>query len=156
MVAHGRAPNGIPLKLKRSKLVNGQYKNAHMAGTDAVFSPPKSASILGLVGGDKRIEEAHQLAAEKTLKMIERDCTVARVRTGGRQIKENTQNLIAAARLTIGNPGQMMTGFPCHRSTDIPSYLDPQNAEMGNGDGWTMSNSISIRSTDSARFTSRI
>lgn len=97
MVAHGHAPNGLPLKLKRSKLVNGQYKNAHMAGTDAVFSPPKSASILGLVGGDKRIEEAHQLAAEKTLKVIERDCTIARVRTGGQKRKENTQNLIAAA-----------------------------------------------------------
>lgn len=96
-VAHGKSPSGMLLKKKRSKLVNGKFKDAHTAGTDAVFSPPKSASILGLVGGDKRIEEAHQFATEETMKVIEADCTIARVRANGQHHKENTKNLIAAA-----------------------------------------------------------
>lgn len=96
-VAHGKAPNGIRIKAKRSKLVGDEYKSAHRAGTDSVFSPPKSASIIGLVGGDKRVIEAHRHATEKTLEKVEQYCAIAKVRTGGERRNEFTGNLIIAA-----------------------------------------------------------
>lgn len=96
-VAHGKAPNGIRLKAKRSVYRHGEYRNAHKAGTDAVFSPPKSASILGLVAEDKRVIEAHKHAALDVLDEIEQTCAIATVRTGGVRRSEDTKNVIVAA-----------------------------------------------------------
>lgn len=120
-VAFGKAPNGMRIKAKRSVWRNGEYRNDHQAGYDAVFSPPKSASILGAVGGDKRIEEMHQFAAEKTLSKIEDDCTIATIRTGGQRRKENTKNLIAATfDHTVTRPDDNGLPMPqIHRHTLI-------------------------------------
>lgn len=96
-VARGLAPNGIPLKLKRSRFEDGLKFNAHRAGTDSMFAPPKPVSILGLVGKDKRVVEAHQHAVKATLKEVEETCSVAKIRTGGRRRNEITGSMIIAA-----------------------------------------------------------
>ncbi|ABW32841.1 MobF family relaxase [Acaryochloris marina] len=95
-VAHGTAPNGMRLKAKRSQWRQGSYRNGHRAGTDATFSPPKSVSIIGLVGGDKRVIEAHEHAVLDTLKEIEETCSIAKIRTGGIRRNEVTGKLIIA------------------------------------------------------------
>lgn len=95
-IAHGKAPNGVSLKKKQSVWREGQYRNAHRAGTDATFSPPKSVSVIGLVGGDRRVVEAHEHAVRDTLVELERSCSVAKVRTGGERRNEVTGKLIIA------------------------------------------------------------
>ena len=49
--------------------------------TDFTFSPPKSVSIVALVGGDSRIVEAHRKAVKEALREMEKLCA-ARVRAG--------------------------------------------------------------------------
>ena len=36
-------------------------------GTDLTFSAPKSVSLVGLIGGDKRVIEAHRNAVRETM-----------------------------------------------------------------------------------------
>lgn len=47
-------------------------------GVDMTFSMPKSASLLALVGGDKRILAAHQQAVAKTMEWAEKNFAQAR------------------------------------------------------------------------------
>lgn len=96
-VARGKAPNGIQIKAKRTSLVDGIFRDLRRAGTDSVFSPPKSASIVGLVGKDSRVVEAHRYAVEQTLKEVEETCAIAKVRTGGVRRNEFTGNILVAA-----------------------------------------------------------
>lgn len=95
-VAHGKAPNGVRIKKQRSEWRSGQYRDNHQAGVDNVFSPPKSVSILGEVGGDQRLYDFHKIAVEKTVNKIERECIFAVVRTGGQRKREYTGNAIVA------------------------------------------------------------
>lgn len=44
----------------------------HKPGTDVTFSAPKSVSLAALVGGDKRIMDAHDKAVSETLKYLEK------------------------------------------------------------------------------------
>ncbi len=56
------------------KLPDGRVVNDHekrVAGIDLTFSMPKSASVLALVSGDKRILAAHQAAVMKTMTWVE-------------------------------------------------------------------------------------
>ena len=95
-IAHGKAPNGVRIKKQRSEWRSGQYRDNHQAGVDNVFSPPKSVSILGEVGGDQRLYDFHKIAVEKTVNKIERECIFAVVRTGGQRKREYTGNAIVA------------------------------------------------------------
>lgn len=109
-IAFGKAPNGIQIKAKRSKKLNGKIISAHIAGTVVTFSMDKSWSIIGLVGGDKRVIEAFKHSCLETVEEIERTCIEAQVRTGGKRRKEITGNMIAAtfdhqtSRPTKNNP----------------------------------------------------
>jgi conjugative relaxase-like TrwC/TraI family protein len=47
---------------------NGQ----HAAGWDSVYSAPKSVSIQALIGGDRRLIQAHQDAVQRTLREVEK------------------------------------------------------------------------------------
>lgn len=62
---------------------------------DFTFSPPKSVSIAGLLGEDKRILEAHARAVQAALKEFE-TFAAARVRTAGAQGDRLTGNLVTA------------------------------------------------------------
>ena len=65
----------------------------HRAGWDATFSAPKSVSITALVGGDKRVREAHGEAVNVALNELER---YIQARIGGNHPAETTGKMIAA------------------------------------------------------------
>jgi conjugative relaxase-like TrwC/TraI family protein len=71
----------------------------HVAGWDMSFSCPKSVSIQALVGGDRRLIEAHNRAVASTLPEIERYAMVHSRHTSteqsGAQV-ELSQNLVVA------------------------------------------------------------
>lgn len=64
-VLAGRLPNGDSLE----RMENG--KNVHRAGYDLTLSAPKSVSVLGIVGGDSRMIEAHNAAVSIVAKEVE-------------------------------------------------------------------------------------
>ena len=65
----------------------------HRAGWDFTFSAPKSVSVTALVGGDRRILNAHKESVTIALDRVE-DYTQARL--GGSNIPETTQRWIVA------------------------------------------------------------
>src|SRR2546428_4396527 len=81
---------------------SGKHKNKkgenvstseHRAGWDATFSAPKSVSITALVGGDKRVREAHRESVRVALDELER---YIQARLGGNRPAETTGKMIAA------------------------------------------------------------
>lgn len=69
-------------KLPDGKQVGDPEKRDH--GRDFTFSMPKSASLLALVSGDKRILEAHVEAVKETMKWAEKNLAEARIRSMAR------------------------------------------------------------------------
>ena len=55
---NGRLPSGVMLHHTAA---------GRRGGTDGTFSAPKSVSLQGLVGGDRRIIKAHRLAVDRAL-----------------------------------------------------------------------------------------
>ena len=88
---HGQSPDGR--KTLSGKKVNPKK---HRAGFDLTFSAPKSVSLAVLMGGDRQLEQAHRIAVERTLKIVEQQYAQARVWDGKQQQKVNTGNLIVA------------------------------------------------------------
>lgn len=62
---------------------------------DFTLSPPKSVSIVALVGGDRRIEDAHQRAARIAVAELEK-FAAARVRKNGASSYRTTGNVVGA------------------------------------------------------------
>jgi conjugative relaxase-like TrwC/TraI family protein len=76
-------------------------KCRHKPGFDLQFSPPKSVSIAALVGGDRRIIEAHNKAVSDALSLIEEKAIFTRVHTLDKNGEDQTHhhgtgNLLAA------------------------------------------------------------
>ena len=65
-------------------------------GRDFTFSMPKSASLLALVSGDKRILEAHVAAVKDTMKWAEANLAEARIKVDGKDVAVRTGNLVYA------------------------------------------------------------
>lgn len=63
-VLEGRLPDGSDL----SRTQDGA--NKHRPGYDFTFSAPKSVSVMAMLGGDKRLIEAHNRAVETAIKQI--------------------------------------------------------------------------------------
>ncbi|HZI87859.1 MAG TPA: MobF family relaxase [Pyrinomonadaceae bacterium] len=83
-------------------LTSHKYENAygetvetgeHRAGWDATFSAPKSVSLAALVGGDKRILEAHDRSVDLALTELEK---YVQARLGGNHPAQSTGKMIAA------------------------------------------------------------
>jgi conjugative relaxase-like TrwC/TraI family protein len=68
--------NMLEGKLPDGTLVNQTEKR--QIGTDLTFSMPKSASIVGLVGGDTRVLQAHLDVVKETMSQVERIFAEAR------------------------------------------------------------------------------
>jgi conjugative relaxase-like TrwC/TraI family protein len=67
------------------------------AGFDMSIAPPKSVSIIALVGGDDRLIKAHETANAKAMAWLEEHAAIIRVKNGeGQNVKEQTGNLIWA------------------------------------------------------------
>lgn len=62
---------------------------------DFTLSPPKSVSVVALVGGDKRVEQAHERATISALRELEK-FAAARVRKNWASSYRNTGNIVSA------------------------------------------------------------
>ncbi|MCY4407453.1 MAG: relaxase domain-containing protein [Rhodospirillaceae bacterium] len=94
-VLEGRVPDGSDTRLgRRGK--DGEI--AHRPGRDLTFSAPKSVSIAALVGGDRRIVDAHDRAVAATLAWVERNAAETRMKDPdtGRMVRAGNQKIVAA------------------------------------------------------------
>lgn len=67
------------------------------AGWDFTISAPKSVSIVGLVGGDERVVEAHKAANARAMEWLQEHASQIRVKDAmGENVKVTTGNLLWA------------------------------------------------------------
>ena len=94
-VLEGRVPDGSDARIgRRGK--DGSIE--HRPGRDLTFSAPKSVSIAALVGGDRRIVEAHDKAVAATLSWVEKNAAETRMKDPetGRMGRVGNQKIVAA------------------------------------------------------------
>ena len=94
-VLEGRVPDGSDTRLgRRGK--DGEI--LHRPGRDLTFSAPKSVSIAALVGGDKRIVEAHDRAVAAALAWVEKNAAETRMKDPGtgKMARVGGQKIVAA------------------------------------------------------------
>jgi conjugative relaxase-like TrwC/TraI family protein len=110
--ANGAKPGKLPLTNPSGKvdattfenILNGKLPDGTQVGDpdnrrlgmDLTFSMPKSASILALVGGDKRINEAHMASVKSTMRWVEANLAESRLRSGDSRSPVRTGNLVYA------------------------------------------------------------
>jgi conjugative relaxase-like TrwC/TraI family protein len=82
-------------ELKATRMQNGNPVADRRIFYDFTFSPPKSVSLAGYLGDDKRIFQAHDRAARVALKHFE-EFAATRVRIGGARSERLTGNFAAA------------------------------------------------------------
>lgn len=83
----GRLPDGADL----SRMQDGS--NKHRPGYDLTFSAPKSVSMMAMLGGDKRLIEAHNQAVDFAVRQVEALAST-RVMTDGQSETVLTGNLV--------------------------------------------------------------
>ena len=94
-VLEGKVPDGSGTELgRRGK--DGEI--AHRPGRDLTFSAPKSVSIAALVGGDRRIVEAHDRAVAAALDWVEKNAAETRMKDPetGKMARVGDQKIVAA------------------------------------------------------------
>ena len=94
-VLEGKVPDGSGTELgRRGK--DGEI--IHRPGRDLTFSAPKSVSLAALVGGDRRIVEAHDRAVATTLAWVEKNAAETRMKDPetGRMARVGNQKIVAA------------------------------------------------------------
>jgi conjugative relaxase-like TrwC/TraI family protein len=89
-ICYGRSPDGTKYLGTKGE------PDKRRAGTDFTFSAPKSVSLTALVGGDTRVENAHRLAVEKTLALIEERYAQTRITKNKNVLEVKTSNLVVA------------------------------------------------------------
>ncbi|HDS6520163.1 TPA: conjugative transfer relaxase/helicase TraI [Klebsiella oxytoca] len=85
----GKLPDGSDL----TRMQDGE--NKHRPGYDLTFSAPKSVSVMAMLGGDKRLIDAHNQAVTEAIRQVE-TLAVTRVMTDGKSETVLTGNLIVA------------------------------------------------------------
>ena len=85
----GRLPNNEAMVQTK----NGLH---HRPGYDLTFSAPKSVSILGIVGGDERVINAHREAIREVLTRIESEYAAIRAKSKGEITIQKTGNMTFA------------------------------------------------------------
>ncbi|EAV0850157.1 conjugative relaxase, partial [Salmonella enterica] len=88
-VLEGRLPGGADL----SRQQDGT--NKHRPGYDLTFSAPKSVSLMAMLGGDKRLTEAHNQAVDIAVRQVEALAST-RIMTDGQSETVLTGNLVMA------------------------------------------------------------
>ncbi|ELH1434304.1 MULTISPECIES: conjugative transfer relaxase/helicase TraI [Enterobacteriaceae] len=88
-ILKGKLPDGSDL----TRMQDGT--NKHRPGYDLTFSAPKSVSMMAMLGGDKRLIDAHNQAVTKALQQVE-TLAATRVMTDGKSETVLTGNLIVA------------------------------------------------------------
>lgn len=92
----GRLPNGKKMPGCEQAPKKGQKRKSRRVGIDMTFSAPKSVSLLGLVGGDRRIAAAHGKAVEAALGYLENETAQTRVTKEKNTEFEPTRNFVVA------------------------------------------------------------
>ena len=100
-VLEGKVPDGSGRELGRrvkDRGTPGSGEILHRPGRDLTFSAPKSVSLAALVGGDRRIVEAHDRAVAAALDWVERNAAETRMKDPdtGRMIRVGNQKIVAA------------------------------------------------------------
>ncbi len=93
-VLEGKVPDGSGTELgRRGK--DGEI--LHRPGRDLTFSAPKSVSLAALVGGDRRIVEAHDRAVAAALAWVEKNAAETRMKDpeSGRMVRAGNQKIVA-------------------------------------------------------------
>ena len=94
-ILEGQIPDGSGRRLGR-KAKDGSLN--HRPGRDVTFSAPKSVSLAALIGGDRRVVDAHDRAVERTLAWMEKNVLETRLSdpaTGG-MVRAGGQKMVAA------------------------------------------------------------
>lgn len=89
-VLAGRLPNGTRLGRMTANGIE------HAPGWDFTFSAPKSVSIMSEVGGDSRLQDAHEQAVKVALGYLEENAVRTRLTANGNTKTVDTTNLVAA------------------------------------------------------------
>ena len=76
-VLEGHVPDGSGKRLGR---IGRDGEITHRPGRDLTFSAPKSVSLIGLVGGDARVVDAHDRAVARTLAWFEKNVAETRMK----------------------------------------------------------------------------
>ena len=94
-VLEGKVPDGSGRALGRR---DGDGKLVHRPGRDVTLSAPKSVSLIGLVGGDGRVVDAHDRAVAATLGWIEGNAVETRMKDpeAGHLARAGNQKMVAA------------------------------------------------------------
>jgi conjugative relaxase-like TrwC/TraI family protein len=92
---HPATGETLTQRLNTTRTEGGESTANRRIFYDFTFSPPKSVSIAGLLGEDKRIFEAHARAVRSALREFEA-FAATRVRAGGAQRDRLTCNLVTA------------------------------------------------------------
>ena len=81
-------------------------------GLDLTLSPPKSVSILGLLGADGRIVAAHEGAVRRTLEWIENEL-----------VKTRKWNPETRKMVRMGGQGMVAATFLHARSRELDPHI---------------------------------
>lgn len=92
---NGELPDGTMLGTNRGGI------REHTPGFDLTMSAPKSVSMMALVGGDRRLIDAHARAVQVALGYTERHAGVTRIRDGERIDRIATGKLAVAQFLHV-------------------------------------------------------
>jgi conjugative relaxase-like TrwC/TraI family protein len=92
---HPATGDTLTQRLNTTRTEGGESTANRRIFFDFTFSPPKSVSIVGLLGEDQRISEAHARAVRSALGEFEA-FAATRVRAGGAQSDRLTGNFVAA------------------------------------------------------------
>jgi len=118
----GQLPTGQTLG-RNMKNAAGEIQRNHKAGVDLTFSAPKSVSVIGLVGGDQRVIDAHDAAVRAALEEVERR-TVTRVRLDQSTVEVVETNSLTAAlwrhETSRNQEAQLHTHAICMNVTQSP------------------------------------
>ena len=94
-VLAGAVPDGSGKRLGK-RIGRGEIH--HRPGRDLTFSAPKSVSLAALVGGDRRIVEAHDRAVGRSLEWFEKNAAETRVHdaANGTMVRVRNQKSVIA------------------------------------------------------------
>ena len=94
-ILEGQIPDGSGRRLGR-KGKDGSLN--HRPGRDVTFSAPKSVSLAALIGGDRRVVDAHDRAVDRTLAWMEKNVLETRLSdpATGSMVRAGGQKMVAA------------------------------------------------------------
>ena len=95
-VLKGDTLDGRCIGQKEGQSFETAIRRKRNPGIDATFSPPKDASLLYYLGGDERIQLAHEVAVSSTLNWVERNLSLPKNPKHRRQIWDEDRKIVVA------------------------------------------------------------